>query len=50
MGKWHLFIKENPRDILIGIVVVAALFMMGSKVKESNEAKSRLSSSISKPK
>ena len=46
MGKITLFIKENASDILIGLVVVSALFVMASKVRENNEAKAKFSSSI----
>lgn len=49
MGKISLFIRENAKDIFIGIIVVAALFAMGSKVKENNEAKSKLSNPIEVP-
>jgi hypothetical protein len=50
MRKFNLFIRDNSKDIIVGIVVVAALFVIGSKVKENNEAKSKLSSSILVPK
>ncbi len=44
-----LFIKENSLDILIGLVVVSALFIMAAKVKQNNEEKAKFSSSIVKP-
>ena len=50
MEKISLFIKENSKDIVIGIVVVAGLFGMGWMVKKNNDVKSRFSSVVEEPK